>query len=193
MKKEIKNFNEYKQIKEKENAYLEASKIQETFALSLAAPIGSGDVKQYEGHIAVSDILAKIDAMTKMFENNLKNGTQQQSGEKIINIIDNLYDLAQIKMAEAKRQAREYMQKASGISLQPSVDSLESEEEDEEEMPPSPESRPMRPTVPRPAEDRFKSYGGAQSEEPETEREPEKKFRFSSPEEPEEKTNNTEY
>lgn len=109
------NFNEYKKNKSMKDAYRESVKIQENFALT-SMSIGSTFSKPYEGHIAVSDIISKIDATTRMFETYMKDDSFSESIPKIINIIENLYDLAQVKLTEAKNKAIEYMQKASGQS-----------------------------------------------------------------------------
>jgi len=120
------NFKEYKKNKQIVEAYEEAGKVQESLALSMVRGLGRyGDGrcvdvlynKEYEGHMAVSDILNKIDAMVRMFERSMKDKNSKESSSKIIEVISNLYDLAQIKMIEAKKQARLYMEKAAGVKI----------------------------------------------------------------------------
>lgn len=116
-------FEEYRKTKRQKESYKKASEIQEAFALTSASPCGAGisvSQDQGRGHLAVSDVLNKIDAMARMFESGAmdKNGDFEASAEKIISIVEDLYDLAQIKLAEAKKQAGEYMRKASGVSSQ---------------------------------------------------------------------------
>ena len=108
------NFNQYKKNKSMQDAYRESVKIQENFALT-SISAGGTFAKPYEGHIAVSDIISKIDATTRMFESYMKDDSFAESIPKIINIIDNLYELAQVKLTEAKNKAIEYMQRASGV------------------------------------------------------------------------------
>jgi len=130
----MKKLQEYKQEKQRNNAYKEASRIQEGFALSTCSGIGRAG-RQYEGHLAVQDVLSKIDSMNRMFESCVRDGSAQESGGKIISIIDNLYDLAQLKMAEAKKQAKDYMQKAAGIPAEEPVPEIEEPVEPPEEPP----------------------------------------------------------
>lgn len=110
-----KKFEEYKKNKQITEAYEEACKVQESLALTVIRDGNGRCNKEYEGHIAVNDILNKIDAMVRMFEQSIKNNNFQESSYKITEIICNLYDLAQIKMIEAKKQAKAYMEKATGI------------------------------------------------------------------------------
>ena len=100
------DFNKYKKQLKMTKAYEKAGEIQEALALSMCPASGKNSEKQYEGHIAVSDVLNKIDAMVRMFERSLQDNDDQDSSAKIIEVICNLYDLAQIKMAEAKKQAK---------------------------------------------------------------------------------------
>lgn len=111
-----KDFKEYKKNRRLTDAYTEAGKIQEALALTVIQA-GNGDNKEYEGHLAVNDVLNKIDAMIRMFERSIQDNNFQESSGKITEIICNLYDLAQIKMAEAKKQAKSYMEKATGIPV----------------------------------------------------------------------------
>ena len=111
-----KDFKEYKHHRKIAEAYEKAVEIQEAIALTICQP--NGDVKEYEGHLAVSDVLNKIDAMVRLFEKSIQDSDFQDSSGKVIEIICNLYDLAQIKMAEAKKQAKSYMEKASGTSVE---------------------------------------------------------------------------
>jgi len=110
-----KDFNEYKRNRTIKESYEQASKIQEALALAVIRPREGRE--EYHGHLAVNDVLNKIDAMVGMFENAIQGSEFQESSGKIIEIICNLYDLAQIKLAEAKKQAKTYMEKASGTRI----------------------------------------------------------------------------
>lgn len=109
-----KDYSIYKKTLDMQKAYTEASKIQEGFALTSLGCV-SGPAKPYEGYISVQDILSKIDSMVSIFESAIQNKDEQSSITKIVEIINNLYDLAQLKLAEAKRQSTDYMNKTAGI------------------------------------------------------------------------------
>jgi len=165
----MKNLIEYKQEKQRQNSYKEASRIQEGFALTACSQIG-GMNKQYEGHLAVQDVLSKIDAMNRMFELCLKDGSAQESGSKIVSIINNLYDLASIKMAEAKKQSQSYMQKAAGISLEEPATEIEEPPISEPSVEKPPIEEPeisLEPESPDEEEPMFDKYSPSE-EEPET-------------------------
>lgn len=107
------DFNDYKKNKELRDAYYNACKIQEGFALAAI----TSEIQQemeYEGHLAVSDVLNKIDSMIRVFEKYLNDNSYKITSEQMINIIENLYDLADIKLCESKNKCLKYMKKVSG-------------------------------------------------------------------------------
>lgn len=110
----VKKFDEYKRDLAREQAYKYATQIQENFALAIhGAP---DDEKQYEGHISVMDVMNKIDAMVKMFEKTIVKNPTDKSAQKIVDVVESLYDLASAKLHEAKKQCSSYMKKASGVT-----------------------------------------------------------------------------
>lgn len=124
------NFQDFKRVKKLEESYKVASSIQEGFALTGVSACGVPEKKEYEGHLSVADVLGKIDAMTRMFENNIRDKESSEEAGKIIDVIENLYDLAQLKLNEAKRQACDYMKKTAGVEEIPEP-SMEMEPESE--------------------------------------------------------------
>ncbi|MFW5794890.1 MAG: hypothetical protein ACOCV1_05360, partial [Bacillota bacterium] len=140
-----KSLNEYKKIKSRENSYKEAVRLQEMMALSFKPQLQDNPA---EGFMAVQDVLNKISAMNKMFDScvNNKNGNNIKSSEKIIDIITDLYELAQIKLSEAKKQSESFLRKSAGL---PDTDS--SIEEPISDEPEESESEPeiTRPDVTR--------------------------------------------
>ncbi len=166
----MQNLNEYKQKRQIQNSYKEASRIQEAFALSPCSSIGGAGRQQYEGHIAVQDVLSKIDAMNRMFESCIKDGSAQESGSKIMSIINNLYDLAGLKMAEAKKQSQDYMQKAAGIPAEEPVPEIEAPPVEDRPVESPPEVEPDSEEIDSPdstADDAMFDKYSPSEEEPE--------------------------
>lgn len=139
-------FEEYKKAKDLKESYQQAALIQENFALSMAPQVGvnPANKKQNEGFVAVQDVIAKIDAMTRMFDTSVQENSADPSAQKVSEIIINLYELAAIKLNEAKKRAQDYMNKVSGVPETP--------EEPEPEESGAPES-PMNRDDEEPEED----------------------------------------
>ncbi len=114
----MENFEKYKSKKQQTEAYKLASQIQENFAF-IGQATGQ-DTRQYEGHLAAMDVLNKIDSMVKMFEKTIQDNPSDKSSQKIVDVVSALYDLAQSKLIEAKKQCTSYMKKASGFTPAPS-------------------------------------------------------------------------
>lgn len=110
------DFQEYKKNKSLKKAYNKACEIQEGLALATLIKSQQDEVpeQEYEGHLAIYDILNKIDSMIRCFEKYLDNNSYRMTSEQMINIIENLYDLADIKLCEAKTKCLKYMSKISG-------------------------------------------------------------------------------
>jgi hypothetical protein len=115
---QFKNYKQYKVLKEQKDAYKVAAEIQENMAIiSTTSPSPNYSESQYEGHICVMDVLNKIDSMVRMFERTIKDNPSDKSSQKIVEVISALYDLAQAKLSEAKKQSVSYMRKASGVQI----------------------------------------------------------------------------
>lgn len=138
----MKNINEYRKELKMKNAYKEASDIQENLALASASFIGTGDSRPNQGFLAVQDLLNKIDAMNKMFESTAQQQNNSRAINKIIDIIDSLYELAQIKLIEARKQSESYMRKASGVMSEPEMNTPEMEDDSTDEEPGVVKDRP---------------------------------------------------
>ena len=115
----MQDFNDYKAQKQQADAYklaqeIQSKEINENIALiSKVGGVGGGS-SQYEGHHCVMDVLNKIDSMVNMFERSIRENPGDKSAQKIVDVISALYDLAQSKMVESKKQCVSYMKKASG-------------------------------------------------------------------------------
>ena len=110
----MKKYDEFKDDLNTTEAYKLAGQVQENFALSF--PGSQLEVKQYEGHLSVIDILNKIDSMIRMFEKTIAANPTDKSAQKIVSVVESLYELGQVKMTEAKKQCSSYMKKASGVT-----------------------------------------------------------------------------
>lgn len=110
----MKNYKDYKKEKSMTEAYRLASSVQENYAFisNLNAPKKDN---KYEGHLAVIDVLNKIDAMIRMFECSMKDKSATESNQKMTQVISALYELAQAKLIEAKTECIKYLDKTTGI------------------------------------------------------------------------------
>jgi chemotaxis protein histidine kinase CheA len=175
------SFEEYKKAKDLKESYQQAALIQENFALSIAPQVGVNPAtkKQNEGFVAVQDVIAKIDAMTRMFDAAIQENSSDPSAQKVSEIIVNLYELAAIKLNEAKKRAQDYMNKITGVPETPEMPEDEPEPEEtgsmnnpmnQDDEAPEPEEEEEDETPPENSKFTLRSRGPMES--PEDERAP---------------------
>lgn len=110
-------FKDFQAIREADEAYKYAAKIQQQEAFALAIhSVEKDPADEYNGHRSVMDLLHKIDSMVKMAERAIKDDTASKSAQKTVDVIASLYDLAQAKLNESKKQCIDYMKKATGVT-----------------------------------------------------------------------------
>lgn len=120
------NFENFKQRRKLEEAYQKANDLlQEQFAVTSLYVPQKDNIS--EGHIIIIDLMNKISAMLVMFRKNAEQGNNssfeknKDSCEKIIEVVNSLFDLAYIKLQKAKNDTIESMNKIAGIENSVSV------------------------------------------------------------------------
>ncbi len=145
----MKKYDEYKQEDKLKMAYETAAKIESENLFSETAPIeeshiyaagivGGGKLGNlHKGYMCVADVMNKLSSMVHMFENYSKDKSQAESCAKMMEVADNLFDLARIKIVEAQKETIGNMNKISEKQgYQHPVSPVSSVEEDPSSPPP---------------------------------------------------------